>query len=69
MCKKQYESVSDKGYSTVNKYYFFLCKLHLITSVRGILHSMNITNASVYEVHFLPQFKSKGLNKCTLVAD
>lgn len=69
ICKEQYETAPDKGYSAVNKSYYFGYKLHLITSVRGIFHSMDLTKASVHDVHFLPQLKSTGLNNCTLVAD
>jgi hypothetical protein len=30
---------------------------------------MDLTKASVHDVHFLPQLKATGLNNCTLVAD
>ena len=30
---------------------------------------MDLTKASVHDVHFLPQLKDTGLNNCTLVAD
>ncbi len=69
ICKEQYETAPDKGYSAVNKSYYYGYKLHLITSVRGIFHSMDLTKASVHDVHFLPQLKFTGLNNCTLVAD
>jgi len=69
ICKEQFETAPDKGYSAVNKSYYFGYKLHLITSVRGIFHSMDLTKASVHDVHFLPQLKYTGLNNCTLVAD
>jgi hypothetical protein len=69
ICKEQFETASDKGYSAVNKSYYFSYKLHLITSVRGIFHSMDLTKASVHDVHFLLQLKYTGLNNCILVAD
>jgi hypothetical protein len=69
ICKEQFETAPDKGYSAVNKSYYFGYKLHLITSVRGIFHSMDLTKASVHDVQFLPQLKYTGLNNCTLVAD
>jgi len=43
ICKEQFETAQDKGYSAVNKSYYFGYKLHLITSVRGIFHSMDLT--------------------------
>jgi hypothetical protein len=69
ICKEQFETAPDKGYSAVNKAYYFGYKLHLITSVRGIFHSMDLTKASVHDIHFLPQLKYTGLNNCTLIAD
>lgn len=69
ICKENYETAPDKGYSAVNKSYYFGYKLHLITSVRGIFHSMDLTKASVHDVHFLSQLKYTGLNNCTLVGD
>lgn len=69
ICKEQFETAPDKGYSAVNKAYYFGYKLHLITSVRGIFHSMDLTKASVHDVHFLPQLKYTGLNNCTLIGD
>ena len=69
ICKEQFETAPDKGYSAVNKAYYFGYKLHLVTSVRGIFHSMDLTKASVHDVHFLPQLKYTGLNNCTLIAD
>jgi hypothetical protein len=69
ICKEQFETAPDKGYSAVNKAYYFGYKLHLITSVRGIFHSMDLTKASVHDIHFLPQLKYTGLNNCTLIGD
>ena len=69
ICKENFETAPDKGYSAVNKSYYFGYKLHFITSVRGIFHSMDLTKASVHDVHFLSQLKYTGLNNCTLVGD
>jgi hypothetical protein len=52
ICKEDFETSSDKGYSAVNKSYYYGYKLHLVTSVRGEFHSMDITKASVYDVHY-----------------
>jgi hypothetical protein len=37
-------------YSSVSKSYYGY-KLHLITSVRGIFQSIDLTKASIYDVH------------------
>lgn len=43
--------------------------IHLVTSVRGIFHSMDLTKASVHDVHYLSEIKNFGLSTCTLIAN
>ena len=69
ICKDDFETAPDKGYSAVSKSYYYGYKLHLVTSVRGIFHSMDLTKASVHDVHYLSEIKNSGLSTCTLVAD
>jgi len=69
VCKETFETAPDKGYSAVNKNYFYGYKLHLLTSVRGIFHSMDLTKASVHDVHYLSEVKQSGPITCTLLAD
>jgi len=69
ICKEDFETSPDKGYSAVSKSYYYGYKLHLVTSVRGIFHSMDITKASVHDVHYLSNVKISGLSTCTLIAD
>lgn len=54
ICNEQFETTPNKGYSAVNNSYYFGYKLHLITFVRGIFIIMDLTKASVHDVHFLP---------------
>jgi len=69
ICKEDFETSPDKGYSAVSKSYYYGYKLHLVTSVRGVFHSMDITKASVHDVHYLSNVKISGLSSCTLIAD
>ena len=69
VCKENFETAPDKGYSAVNKTWFYGYKLHLLTSVNGVFHSMDLTRASVHDVQYLSQVKYSGLNNCTLLAD
>ena len=41
----------------------------MITSVRGIFQSMDLTKASIHDVHYLSEVKKSGLSTCTLIAD
>lgn len=69
ICKEDYETAPDKGYSAVSKSWYYGYKLHLVTSVRGVFSSMDLTKASVHDIHYLKDIKHSGLNNCTLIAD
>jgi len=69
ICKETFENAPDKGFSAVSKSYYYGYKLHLITSVRGVFQSMDMTKASVHDVHYLSDVKYSGLNNCVLLGD
>lgn len=69
VCRENFETAPDKGYSAVNKAWCFGYKLHLITSVKGIFYSMDISKASVHDIHYLNGIKYSGLTNCTLIGD
>lgn len=69
ICRKDFETAPDKGFSPSVREYFFGYKLHLVTSVRGVFSSMEITKASVHDVRYLSDIKYSGLNNCTLLGD
>ena len=69
ICKQSFESAPDKGYSSITKSFFMGYKLHLVTSVRGVFHSMQLSKASIHDIHYLGEIKSSGLNNCLLLGD
>ena len=69
VCKENFKTAPNKGYSAVNKTWYYGYKLHLLTSASGVFHSMDLTKASVHDVHYLSQVKHSGLNNCTLLGD
>ena len=69
ICKDDYESAPDRGYSAVNKAYFYGFKLHLATSVRGVYSSLELTKASIHDIHFLNEIKHSKIDDCTLIGD
>ena len=69
ICQQNFDSAPDKGYSAITKSYFFGYKLHLVTSVRGIFHSMQLSKASVHDIHYLCEIKDSRLNNCLLLGD
>lgn len=69
ICRETFETAPDKGYSAVNKAFYYGYKLHLVTSANGVFHSMDLSKASVHDIHFLNDVKHSGLNNCTLIGD
>ncbi len=69
ICKESFDTSPDKGYSAVSKSWYYGYKLHLVTSVRGIFQSMDLTKASVSDIHYLSEVKNSGLSMCTLIGD
>lgn len=69
VCRKNFETAPDKGYSAVNKAWYFGYKLHLVTCAGGVFHSMDLSKASVHDIHYLNDVKHTGLNNCTLIGD
>jgi len=69
VCREALETAPDKGYSAVNRQYFIGYKLHAVVSLGGIVHSMDLSKASVHDLHYLSDVKYSGLNNCTLIGD
>lgn len=69
VCRESFETAPDKGYSAVNKAWYFGYKLHLVTSVNGVFQAMDLSKASVHDIHYLNDIKHSGLNNCTLIGD
>lgn len=69
ICKENFETAPDKGYSAVNKAWYFGYKPHLVTSANGVFHSMELSKASVHDIHYLNDINCSGLNNCTLIGD
>lgn len=69
VCCENFETAPDKGYSAVNKQYFIGYKLHLVTSINGVFHSLDLSKASVHDVNYLNDIKYSGMNNCTLLGD
>ncbi|MBN2699162.1 MAG: IS982 family transposase [Bacteroidales bacterium] len=69
ICKEKFETAPDKGYSAVSRSWYFGYKLHMATSVRGVFSSMDLTKASVHDIHYLNEVKHSGITNCILIAD
>ena len=69
ICQEGFETAPDKGYSAVHRSWYYGFKLHLATSVKGVYSSMDLTKASVHDIHFLKNIKHSGINHCAVVGD
>jgi hypothetical protein len=69
ICKENFETAPDKGYSAVSKAYYYGYKLHMVTSVRGVFSSMDMSKASVHDVYYLNDIKHSQLSNCRIIGD
>jgi hypothetical protein len=69
ICRENFETAPDKGYSAVSKSYYYGYKLHMVTSVRGVFSSMDMSKASVHDVYYLTDIKHSKLSNCRLIGD
>lgn len=56
ICKQHFETAPDKGYSAVQKNWFYGYKLHMVTSAKGVFHSMDLSKASVHSLSRLREY-------------
>lgn len=69
ICRHDFETAPDKGYSAVYKQYYIGYKLHLTIGMNGVYQGMELTKASVHDVHYLNEIKYSGLKACVLLGD
>lgn len=68
ICKEDVHSSPDKGYCASQKMYYYGYKLHGICSVSGVFQSVDITPASVHDIHYLKDINQQ-IKDCTLLGD
>ena len=68
ICKEQGYSFPDKGYCASQKVNYYGYKLHAVCSVSGVFQSIDLTPASVHDIHYLKDIQ-KQLSDCTLIGD
>ncbi|MFT7335755.1 MAG: hypothetical protein ACI9M1_001677 [Porticoccaceae bacterium] len=55
-CKEDFETTPYKGFCVSQNNWIYGYKLHAVCSVSGVFHSLNITKASVHDVHFFKKY-------------
>lgn len=68
ICKEDYDSSPDKGFCASQNMYFYGYKLHAVCSINGIFKSIDISKASVHDIHYLKDIKEQ-LNNCVIIGD
>lgn len=68
MGKESEKYSPDKGYCASQKKYFFGYKLHSVCSAAGVVQSLDLTKASVHDVHYLKDVQELFSN-CIITGD
>lgn len=68
MGKESIHHSPDKGYCASQKKYFYGYKLHSVCSAAGVVQSLDLTKASVHDIHYLKDVKEM-FNNCIITGD
>lgn len=68
ICKETDYAHPNRGYCASQKMHYYGYKLHAVCSVKGIFQSLDISPASVHDIHYLKDIKQQ-LKDCTILAD
>ena len=66
--KNNYEQAPSYGYCAAQKTHYYGYKLHSVCGLSGVIHSFDMTKASVHDIHYLQDVKQDLFN-CTLIGD
>lgn len=68
ICKEDFHYAPDKGFWASQQMYFYGYKLHAVCLLNGVFESIDITKASVHDVHFLKDIETQ-ISDCLLLGD
>lgn len=68
ICKEHRYAHPDKGYCAAQNSTYYGYKLHAVCSVKGVFQSVDISPASVHDIHYLKDIKTQ-IGDCTLIGD
>jgi hypothetical protein len=66
--KNNYQTAPDFGYCASQGVWYYGYKLHAVASINGVIHSFDMTKASVHDIKYLNDIKFD-LSDCTLIGD
>lgn len=65
MGKESEQNSQEKGYCASQKKYFYRYKLHGVCLAAGVIESLDLTKASVHDIHYLKELFSN----CIIIGD
>ncbi len=68
ICKETDYALPNKGYCASQKMHYYGYKLHAVCSVEGVFQSVDISPASVHDIHYLKDIKQQ-FKDCVLLGD
>ena len=68
ICRSNLETAPDRGFCASQNMRYYGYKLHAVCSVSGVFESVDISKASVHDIHYLKDIKHQ-LKDCVLLAD
>jgi hypothetical protein len=66
--KENFETAPDKGFCASQQTYYYGYKLHCVCSYKGLIHSYDLTKASVHDIAYLSEVKQQ-FNNCLMLGD
>ncbi|WP_407493520.1 IS982 family transposase, partial [Elizabethkingia anophelis] len=68
ICKDAEYCYPNRGFCASQKMHFYGYKLHAVCSVNGVFQSVDLSPASVHDIHYLKDIREQ-LSDCTLLGD
>jgi hypothetical protein len=68
ICKEVSYCYPDRGYCASQSSSYYGYKLHAVCSVAGVFQSIDLSPASVHDIHYLKDIKNQ-ISDCVLIAD
>lgn len=68
ICKEAEFSFPDRGFCASQKMSFYVYQLHAVCSVNGVFQSIDLSAASVHDIHYLKDIQHQ-MSDCVLIGD
>lgn len=68
ICKETDYALPNRGYCASQKMHYYGYKLHAVCSAEGVFQNLDISPASVHDIHYLKDIKQQ-VENCTILGD